>query len=118
MWHPTRLMRAGLVVGGALVVLVGLAAWSLETEYGGNGVGGSATSNGVTRVFDVNEQVLDDEHQSVTTIVFEGTETEARAFMEQRWNEGRDYTIPALIIALGGIMILSAFVPSMGRSSD
>lgn len=118
MWHPSRLMRVVLAVGGVLVVLVGLAAWSLETEYGGNGVIGSATSNGVTRVFDINEQSLDDEHQSVTTIVFQGTEAEARAFMDQRWNEGRNYTIPAIIIALGGLTILVAFVPSIGRSSD
>jgi len=94
MWHPRRWMRVVLTVGGTLVVLVGLAAWSLETEYGGNGVIGSATSNGVTRVFDINEQSLDDEHQSVTTIVFQGTEAEARAFMDKRWNEGRNYTIP------------------------
>lgn len=118
MWHPRRWMRVVLTVGGTLVVLVGLAAWSLETEYGGNGVIGSATSNGVTRVFDINEQSLDDEHQSVTTIVFQGTEAEARAFMDKRWNEGRNYTIPVLIIALGGIMILAPFVPSFGRSSD
>jgi hypothetical protein len=110
-------MRVVLAVGGPVVLLVGWAAWSLETEYGGNGVIGSATSKGITRVFDINEQSLDDELQSVTTIVFEGTEAEARAFMEQRWNEGRNYTIPALILALGGIMVMSAFVPSIGHRS-
>lgn len=117
-WHPTRSIRILMVVFGVFGVLVGLVAWSLETEYGGNGVGGSETSNGVTRVFDVDEQSVDAEGHAGTTIVFEGTEAEAREFMEERWNEGRNYTIPAVIIALGGMLVLGALFPPFGRKPE
>lgn len=117
-WHPTRSIRVLIGVLGVFAVLVGLALWSLETEYGGNGVGGSESFNGVTRVFDVDEQSVDAEGHPVTTIVFEGTEAEAQAFMEQRWNEGRNYAIPAVTIAIGAILVLGAFLPSFGQQVD
>lgn len=117
-WHPTRPIRILMMVLGVFGVLVGQVAWSLETEYGGNGVGGAEASNGVTRVFDVDEQSVDAEGHAVTTIVFEGTEAEAREFMEERWNEGRNYTIPVVIIALGGTLVVGAVFPPFGRKPE
>lgn len=118
MWRPTVRTRITLAALGLLVVFSGWVAWDVETEYGGNPVGGAETSNGVTRVFDVDEQSVDAEGHAVTTIVFEGTEAEAREFMEERWNEGRNYTIPVVIIALGGMLVLGAVSPPFGRKPE
>lgn len=115
MWHLRRSARIVMGGLGVLTVLVGLAAWSFETEYGGNAVGGSETSNGVTRVFDIDEQSVDAEGHPVTTIVFEGTEAEANAFIERRWSEGRNYAIPVVLMAVGGILFLGAVSPPYKR---
>ena len=103
--------RMGIGLVGVLVILVGLAAWSLETEYGGNSVGGSETAGDVTRVFDIDEGSLDSEGHPVTTIVFEGTEAEAESFMKARWGEGRNYVYPAIVIGAGVLLLAGAFVP-------
>lgn len=118
MWRPMVRTRITLAALGLLVVFAGWVAWDVETEYGGNPVGGAEISNGVTRVFDVDEQSVDAEGHAVTTIVFEGTEAEAREFMEERWNEGRNYTIPVVIIALGGMLVLGAVFPPFGRKPE
>lgn len=112
MWHMSKGKRIAFGVTGLLVGLCGLALWSLESEYGGNGVGGSETSNGVTRVFDIDEQAIDSEGRAVTTIVFEGTEAEANAYIEQRSKEGRNYVIPSLTLGFGVVLMVGAFLAS------
>lgn len=107
-WTIPQRVAVGVV--GLIVVVVGLVAWSLETEYGGNAVAGSEFSNGVERVFDIVDGALDAEGHPVTTIVFEGTPAEAQAYMTQRWSEGRNYTLPGLVIAIGGLSFLGAFI--------
>lgn len=96
------------------MVLVGLATWSLETEYGGNAVAGSTFSGDLHRVFDVVEGEIDVDGHPVTTIVFEGTEAEANAYMERRWREGRNYTIPAVVITGGVVIVLGGLVAPLG----
>lgn len=102
--------RVALAVIGLVVIMFGLGAWSLETEYGGNSVAGMEWSGGVTRVFDVDEQSVDAEGHPVTTIVFEGTAEEAEAFAHQRWQEGRNYLIPGLVIGMGGLLVIGALI--------
>lgn len=109
--------RVALAVIGLVVIMFGLGAWAFETEYGGNGVGGMELSDGVTRVFDVDEQSVDADGHQVTTIVFEGTEEEAQAFAHKRWQEGRNYLIPGLVIGLGGLLFIGAFMPGRKRQS-
>jgi len=104
---------------GVLTVLVGLVAWSLETEYGGNPVAGSeSTGDGGERVFDLDETRLDNQGQPITTIVFEGTPAEAAEFIRRRHEEGRSYAIPGLVIAVGGIAMVVAILPPWRRSRD
>ncbi len=116
MWHPSTRIRIVLGTVGLLVGLVGLALWSLESEYGGKGVGGSETSNGVTRVFDIDEQSVDSEGHPVTTIVFEGTEAGANAYIEQRSREGRNYVVPSLTIGVAALLLVGAVVPASKSS--
>lgn len=103
--------RIGLGVVGIVVGLAGLASWSLETEYGGNAVGGSEMVNGVTRVFDIDEGSVDAEGHPVTTIVFEGTAAEVEEYVNQRWGEGRNYLYPGIVIAVGVLLLIGALIP-------
>lgn len=112
MWHMSKGIRIAFGVAGLLVGLFGFVLWSFEAEYGGSGVGGSETSNGVTRVFDIDEQVTDSEGHPVTTMVFEGTKAEANAYIEQRSKEGRNYVIPSLTLSLGVVLLVGAFLAS------
>lgn len=79
--------------------------------YGGNAVGGSETPGSITRVFEIDEGSADEEGHPVNTIVFEGTETEARVYMDARWREGRNYLVPDVMIGAGVLLLLGAFIP-------
>jgi hypothetical protein len=115
MWHPKRSTRITLGVLGVLTVLVGTAAWSFETEYGGNGPGEiQHLADGTERVYDVSEQEVDDHGHPVRTLVFEGTPAEVEAYIEQRRSEGRNYLIPSLIVAVGAVLIIGALLPAVG----
>ena len=61
MWHPSVAMRIILGIFGVLALVVGWAAWQLETEYGGEGTVGSMEflPDGTVRVYDSDEQVPD-----------------------------------------------------------
>lgn len=107
-----RLSRAHVAVGvlGVLVVLVGLGVWSLESEYG-SGLNFSVVSEGtVHRVLEVDEQAPEPEDRF--TVVFEGTEEEASAYIEQRRAEGANFVIPGLIIGVGALLVIAALIPS------
>ena len=106
----SRTARVAVGVLGGLVVLVGLGVWSLETEYG-SGLNFSTESDGtVHRVFEVNEQAPEPEDRF--TAVFEGTEEEASAYIEQRRAEGRNLVIPGLIIGVGALIVIAALLPN------
>lgn len=110
---PARIALAAI---GAVVVMFGLGAWALETEYGGNAVVGMEFSNGVTRVFDVDEQSFDAKGHQMTTIVFEGTHEEATAYADARWSEGRNYLIPGVVIGIGALLVIGSLVPSRKKA--
>jgi hypothetical protein len=105
----SRAARVAIGVLGGLVVLVGLVAWSLESEYG-SGLNFSTESDGtVHRVFEVDEQAPDSEDRFI--VVFEGTEEEASAYIEQRRAEGTNLVIPGLIIGVGVLIVIVALIP-------
>jgi anthranilate phosphoribosyltransferase len=117
MWHPKRSTRIILGIIGVLAVVVGMGAWSFETEYGGDGPGEiEHLADGTEKVYDINDQEVDDEGHQLRTLVFEGTPAEVEAYLEARRNEGRNYLIPALIIGAGVVLILAALVPAFGET--
>jgi hypothetical protein len=106
----SRAARVAVGVLGGLVVLVGLGVWSLGSEYG-SGLNFSTESDGtIHRVLEVNEQALETEDRS--TVVFEGTEEEASAYIEQRRAEGTNLVIPGLIIGVGALLVIAALIPT------
>jgi hypothetical protein len=105
----SKAARVAVVVLGVLVLLVGLLAWSLESEYG-SGLNFSMESDGtVHRVFEVDEQAPAPEDRS--TVVFEGTEEEASAYIQRRRAEGTNLVIPGLILGVGALMVVAALIP-------
>lgn len=105
----SRATRVAVGVLGGLVVLVGLGLWSWESEYG-SGLDFSTESDGtVHRVLEVDEQAPDSEDRR--TVVFEGTEEEALAYIEQRRAEGTNLVIPGLIIGVGALIVIAALIP-------
>lgn len=117
MWRPKRSTRITLGMVGVLAVVVGMGAWSLETEYGGDGPGEiEHLADGTERAYDINEREVDDDGHQLRTLVFEGTPEEVEAYVEQRRSEGRSYVIPGLIIGLGVVLILAAVFPAFGSS--
>jgi hypothetical protein len=105
----SRAARVAVGVVGGLVVLVGLGVWSLESEYG-SGLNFSVEIEGaVHRVLEGDEQAPDPEDRR--TVVFEGTEEEASAYIEQRRAEETNLVIPGLIIGVGILIVIAALIP-------
>lgn len=103
-----RAARVAVAVLGGLVVVVGLGVWSWESEYG-SGLNFSTESDGtVHRVFEVDEQAPEPEDR--LTVVFEGTEEGALAYIEQRRAEGTNLVIPGLIIGVGALIVIAALI--------
>lgn len=104
---------------GLAVAIVGLGAWSLETEYGGMSAGVMESSGGIVRVYDIDEESIDAEGRPRKTLVFEGSEEEALAFDEQRRSETRSYVVPGLIVGGGALIIIGAIsAPSNKRAGE
>jgi hypothetical protein len=94
--------RVALVVFGLLVILVGLGAWSIEGEYG-SGLNFSVESrSGTATVFE--------ERGPKLVPVFEGTQEEASTYMGQRRSQGESFVGPGIIIAVGIVLVVVAFV--------
>lgn len=117
MWRPSVVMRVVLGILGLIALLVGVAAWGLETEYGGGSTVGSMEflPDSTVRVYNVDERVTDVEGPA-QVLVFEGTQEEADAWVAQQEGQGRNYLIPALIILLGVVLVGAAMVPSRPKS--
>jgi hypothetical protein len=117
MWHPSVVMRIILAILGVIALFVGVAAWSLETEYGGDSSVGAMEylADGTVRVYEVDEQTTDEEGHPLQTLVFVGTEEEAEAWMA-RQDQRRNYVFPGLIVALGVGLLGAALVPSIPRA--
>jgi hypothetical protein len=101
--------RLLLVAFGSVVVLAGVVGWALETEYGGSGPESFIEIDGYTvRIYEFDEQgPLDSEGHVVWVLVFEGSQAEADEFTETD-AEDRHYLVPALIIAVGAIIVIAA----------
>ncbi len=105
--------RLLLVVFGGVVVLAGVVGWALETEYGGSGPESVMEIDGDTvRIYEFDEQgPLDSEGHVVQVLVFEGSQAEADA-ITQTQAEDRNYLVPALIIAVGAVIVIVALIPA------
>ncbi len=84
-----------LTVCGAVLVLIGLFARSLESEYGSGLNFSIENRDGTAIVYEVNEQA--DTRQQV----FEGSPEDALAYTDRRREEREDLFVPNLLIALG-----------------
>ena len=90
--------RKALTVIGLVVIIAGLAAWSWQDTYGGTEFGGvEIDADGNAQVFNPDGQV-----------VFEGTEGESEAFIEEAQSGLGVFLVPGLIIGLGAALIIWA----------
>lgn len=95
--------------------MAGVAGWALETEYGGGGRGGAMETllDGTVRIFEVDEQRVDEEGHPVETLVFEGSKADAKAWIELHGGD-RNYLIPGFFIAAGGLLAIASVLPRIG----
>jgi len=108
----TRSTRIRLAVLGVLVGLFGLAAWSFEKEYGsGTNFMVEQRAGGAAIVYDVDETSTDASSQTGTNPVFEGSEEEAMAYIEERRSQGLNFTLPITALGLGGLLLLASAAP-------
>ncbi len=103
-WHRPWPVRVVLVGVGVVVVLVGLVGWSLEGEYGGDPdreeyVVGHDEATGLATV------------EGESGVVFQGTEAEVDAWLEEQ-RGSRNYLVPVLLIAGGSLAFLAGLAPS------
>ena len=104
----SRAARIAVGVLGGLVLLAGLGVWSLESEYG-SGLNFSTESDGtVHRVLEVDEQAPESEDR--LSVVFEGSEEEALAYIERRRAEETNFVIPGVIIGVGALIVVGALI--------
>jgi hypothetical protein len=103
----SRAVRIGLIVVGAVAVLGGIFAWSIEEESGSGLDYSLQPSDGKVAVF---------ESSSGGEPVFVGTRDEALDYMERQRNARESFVIPGAIIAAGAILILVGAV--IGRRRE
>ena len=108
-------LRMLLVVFGGVVVLAGAVAWSVGSPVGG-GAGLdpeliTEIDGDTVRIYESNEHgPVDSEGRPVQSLVFEGSQAEADAFMSEPQAEDRNYLVPALIIAVGAVIVIVALI--------
>lgn len=111
-WHRSGPIRATLVVAGILLVLVGMAGWAIETEYGGDPnqpeyIIGWDNEGGHAFVLEGEEGPL----------AYEATDlADAEAWIESQ-RGSRDYLIPILLIVGGSILLVAGIAPSPRRDT-
>ena len=103
MQRPANATRKALVAIGLVLVVIGLAGWAWQSTYGGTEFGGVEIGpDGAAQVYDHDGQV-----------VFQGTEEEAEAFIEEAQGGFGVFLVPGLIIGLGAaLIILSLAAPT------
>lgn len=107
-------VRIPLLLLGGLIVLVGLAMWSLEDYYGSDAPDFSIVTlaqEGHSTVFAM--------EGGTRTKVFEGTSSEALAYVHQQREQagGRSFVTAGVTIAAGGALIVAAiFWPRRAKS--
>ncbi len=109
MQRTSNANRKVLGVIGVVVIVAGLAAWSWQGTYGGTEFGGVEIGpNGAAQVFAPDGQV-----------VFEGTEQEAEAFIEEAQGGFGVFLVPGLMIGLGAaLIILAVAAPGKPKSAE
>ena len=106
-WHRSTRARVLLVILGLLVFYVGMAAWGLETEYGGDP---NLPEYVIEMRNDTGEVLVAEGEEGA--VVFEGTSlAEAEAWVE-RQRGARDYRVPALVMIVGAVVLLLGVTPS------
>ena len=100
--------RKALAAIGVAVVVLGLAAWSWQGTYGGTEFGGVVVGpDGAAQVYDPDGLV-----------VFEGTEHEAEAFIEEAQGGIGVFLVPGLIIGLGAaLVVLAIAIPARPKTA-
>lgn len=96
----SKRVRIALAVSGVLVLLLGLALWSTEAEYG-SGLNYTIVVEGETAT--VFEETAGEVAQ------FDSNEA-AVAYTEEKRAEGASYLIPGLVIAAGAALIVVGLV--------
>ena len=113
-------LRMLLVVFGGVVVLAGAVAWSVGITVGGAGLRPELITEidgDTVRIYEFNEHgPFDNEGRPVQSLVFEGSQAEADAFMSEPQAEDRNYLVPALIIAVGAVIVIVALIRYPRRS--
>ena len=107
-------LRMLLVVFGGVVVLAGAVAWSVGSPVGDSGLDPELITEidgDTVRIYESNEHgPVDNERRPVQSLVFEGSQAEADAFMSEPQSEDRNYLVPALIIAVGAVIVIVALI--------
>ena len=107
-------LRMLLVVFGGVVVLAGAVAWSVGSPVGDSGLDPELITEidgDTVRIYEFNEHgPVDNERRPVQSLVFEGSQAEADAFMSEPQSEDRNYLVPALIIAVGAVIVIVALI--------
>lgn len=102
-WHRPWPLRVVLGLVGVPLILAGLVGWALEQEYGGDE--------------DRKEYVTSQEASGPVQVhgesgvVFEGTQEEVDAWLEEQ-RGSRNFTAPFLLITGGAVLILAGVAPS------
>ena len=102
-WHRPWPVRVMLVVVGVVLVLAGLVAWGLEQEYGGDP---DRPEYVIAHEAGRPVQVLGE-----FGVVFEGTQEEVDAWLEEQ-RGSRDFTVPILLIVGGAVVGVIGIAPS------
>jgi hypothetical protein len=103
--------RTVIAIFGIGAILAGLAGWSLENEYGTSGPARWLETAGGTAVVFEGEGATDGDPEG--TQVFEGTVEQAEAYIAEHdaADARRNYTVPVLLIAAGGALVIWAVLP-------
>jgi hypothetical protein len=105
--------RIAITALGLVIGLAGLAAWGLEQDAGGGWNAGSIEGEpgGVYTVYELDENDQGGTEEPAKTVVFSGTEEEARAYFDSR-TQDKNFIVPGLMIAAGAVLIILAVIPS------
>lgn len=101
-----RVTRVVLVVIGLIVVLVGLLAWGVEDEYGSGLDFQVAMDSGTWTVHDMSDG---------KQLMFEGSRSEAQAYMDRARAARENFVVPGVILAIGVALVVIGILLPMWR---
>jgi hypothetical protein len=83
---------------GVVLVLVGVVSWAVEDVYGSG-------TNFLVAVDPDGSATVYDDGDSGRVVVFEGTEEQAREYMEERRGRGKSFVLPGAVVGAGVALI-------------